>query len=540
MTTRDFALATFPLGAGGDAFQDAVYTTVGAYTSLGYLLRWADPRLRLADAVLTKQMFGGQRLSGALDVVATSFALENVDGGLDGLTDLAFDGSDVLLYESTNGGASWGTFVDRYVAEQPIVSEDAVTIAARDYRHKLDVPLLTEKYAGTNSGSPLAGIEGTANDIKGQPKPLLLGTVHNISPVLVNTTKWIFQVDGRSGGLAAGWSMTVYDKRAALTAGANYTSQADMEANVPAAGQYRVWPAGGCFRLGSAPTGRVTADVTNPPFSGDANSLRGVAKRIAQFSDSRIGVFYPLDELWHANPQAGIYLTAEVSCLAALEQVLAGVNGYITDDDWPEVGTSSWGPFFGQLNAPDNLPYVPKLDPIELGEEAILRPVAQVVPDGPARGLPIWRVNLNYKRNYTVMGEADLAGVAAADAEFCKREWRTVWAEDADVKTQWVDAIELNVFTPLIDATEAQAEVDRLLALFKVRRGMYRLRVPGHVIRSHPQFTSGTPLPVSQFQVGSVVTVTYPRFGMGAGRDFIVVGIQRHLGADVYQLLVWG
>ena len=56
----------------------------------------------------------------------------------------------------------------------------------------------------------------------------------------------------------------MYDGGVALTSGAAYASQADMETTAPSVGQYRVWinASGSYFRLGSSPVYQITADVT--------------------------------------------------------------------------------------------------------------------------------------------------------------------------------------------------------------------------------------------------------------------------------------
>jgi hypothetical protein len=161
--------------------------------------------------------------------------------------------------------------------------------------------------------------------------------------------------------------------------------------------------------------------------------------------------------------------------------------------------------------------------------------VRQVVPSEPERGLPVWRVKLGYKRNYTVMSESDLAGSAsAADVEFCKHEYRYVTAEDVTVKTQWANAAEMEVTTLLVDSTAAQAECDRLLTMFKAKRDCFRLMVPIEAIRRQ------SPTNPRKYHPGWVVNITYPRFGMNAGKDFIVLGMQDNLDTDEVELVVWG
>lgn len=522
-------------------------------------------------------MFSGSSLSGSLEIGSVNIVLKNEDGGLDFLRTYAFDGCSVLVSAADQRLSdavefeSSPDFFDGFTEISPIGSTDTeetciltgeqvqfdeftVTILCRDYRHKLDKPLLIEKYAGTNTGAPLAGVEGTADDLKGHGKPFLTGTALNISPFLVNTSKLIYQVCGvypftipfdfdffslaHTGGLRPGFTITVYDKRSPLTRGADYASQAAMEATAPTAGQYRVWPAGGCFRLAVTPAGRVTADVTNPPYTGATNSLQSVCHRIVRIADSDRHENSIFEALWTANPQAGIYINDDTSVLGALEQALMSVGAFITNETVTWQGTASVQapPFFFQLNAPESMPQPTGAITTEIDRNCIIPgSLRQLVAPGPARGLPVWRVNVNYKRNYTVMSESDLAGVAVADIEFCKQEWRTVFATSATVRTQWPDAIEMTVDSLLIDTTEAQAEADRLLALFGTRREMYQVKVYGWAIRHLKSvYFSG------DLSVASLLRITYPRFGMDAGRTFSIVAIDMNLQTDEYDLTFWG
>lgn len=533
-----------------------------------------DIEARVVDpGTIHLTMFSGTSLSGAMEIATLSIVLRNEDGALDFLRTYAFDGCRVVVTvydQRDNTGADPGrtdiTPISgledtrdqcELLGEQALFDESIVTIVCRDYRHKLDQQLLYKKYAGTNAGAPLAGIDGTANDLKGRGKPFLVGSVFNITPDLVNTDKRIYTIEGRypfsipfdtdglshPGGLVTGYTLTVMDKRSPITRGADYISQTDMEANVPAASQVRVWPAGASFRLGSVPVGMVTCDVENPPYAGNASTLQAVCHRLVRVADKNLtpGAF---EAAWAANPKAGIYLKDDsISVLSALEQALASVGAFITDRlaSMQSEDFSLGGPFFFQLNAPESLPYVPQFAPVEIDRSNMVpgTTLQQLAIPGASRGTPVWRINVNYKRNYTVMTAADLAGVAAADAEFCKKEWRTVTAEDAAVLTRWPDAIEMTVNTLLVNQADAQAEANRLLALFSEQREMYRCRIKGWAVRRQIAPDESTYSP-GNFTCTSLVNLTYPRFGMDAGRLFVTVALDMNLQADEYDVVVWG
>lgn len=490
--------------------------------------------------VWSDHCFGPGRIFGDMDISSTNVVLANPDGQFDSMRDYAFGYTTPVfaLNPETYAGApvASGNFGRQFtlLPQQPVFDYETISFSVRHQRALLDLPFMQTKYAGTNSGAPLAGIEGTANDLKGQPKPMVLGSVFNITPKLVNTSLLIYQVDRR--GFITGYSLTVYDKRVALTAGADYVSQADMEANAPAAGQYRKWPAGGCFRLGSTPTGAITCDVTNPPLpSGDTSSTILNVIDAINYHYAPTNQSTGLASAWLTAPSVtvGIYLDREYTHMQACSEVLRSVGAYLFFD-------ADENPHICHVTAPSGPLYLSGLNPVEIAERDILAgSIQQVIQGDGAYGLPIWRVNLNYKRNYTVMSASELAGAAAADIAFCEAEYRTVKAEDSAIKTQWQKATELTVTTLLTDATQAQAECDRLLALLKVRRQCFRLKVHGSVIRAHPQF-DGASYRASDFQISCRVKVTMNRFGWDGGKTFFVIGVDRDMDADTYELTIWG
>jgi hypothetical protein len=63
-------------------------------------------------------------------------------------------------------------------AEQVEVGARTATIRLRDRLQVLSLPLQANRYAGSNVLP--AGAEGTADDIKGQPKPLLYGRRYQV------------------------------------------------------------------------------------------------------------------------------------------------------------------------------------------------------------------------------------------------------------------------------------------------------------------------------------------------------------------------
>jgi hypothetical protein len=185
--------------------------------------------------------------------------LANIDGALDA----TFGGGAVSFRERqarvlrVREGAAYSTAEVLLVATiaQVELSETEVTISVKDPSYRLASAHLTDTYGGTNALP--AGVDGV-DDLRGKVKPALYGKALKIAPPQVNTSRLIYQISTRALQSVDG----VYDGGAPYSAGAAYSSEADMQANAPSAGQYRAWLAGGMIRLGTAPSLGLTVDAT--------------------------------------------------------------------------------------------------------------------------------------------------------------------------------------------------------------------------------------------------------------------------------------
>lgn len=145
---------------------------------------------------VSRTMFSGGNTSGRSTTPVGDLVLNNLDGALDDLRDVVLSGRDVTLWRTTVHHPSYpGDFVAfSGTMGVPRFSSTEVRIPLRDWQQALaNTPLQTTTYAGDNVLPD--GLEGVAEDLKGKPKPVLLGgPVRNISPPCVNTPKQIYQI----------------------------------------------------------------------------------------------------------------------------------------------------------------------------------------------------------------------------------------------------------------------------------------------------------------------------------------------------------
>jgi hypothetical protein len=120
--------------------------------------------------------------------------LNNLDGALDYLADYAVDGRDVVI----SAVADDGTVTERFSGTVGRMSENSgqLVLSLKALQETLSNPHPLAIYAGDNALP--AGLEGTADTIKGNTKPRVYGDVRNITAVSVNQSLLIYQVSSRA------------------------------------------------------------------------------------------------------------------------------------------------------------------------------------------------------------------------------------------------------------------------------------------------------------------------------------------------------
>lgn len=446
----------------------------------------------------------------AISVGAARVALGEIliasAGGLDYLLDLGLDGQAVIIRRGPHKGVYPDDFPIqlRGTMEQPEIGATQVRLRLRDRMSELEKPLQAAYYGGTNALPD--GIDGTADDIKGRAKPRIYGKVRNVEPVQVNTAKLIWQVnDGPIASVPA-----VYVRGAQLTGGAVYADLADLYANAPAPGTYRAWLAGGLFRLGSSPDGQVTCDATETASLYAGTLIQRIAEDAGiDPADISAADAAALDA---AAPYAlGVAVTDGETALSALARVAASVGAWHGFD---RFGTLRCG----RLESPAGTPIT------TLDEVAITRLERTAQGD-----LPAWRVTLRAAQNHTVQ-TSDLAGsVSASRRAWLAEQYRQTAAEDPSVKTLHRLAGEITRDTALDEVTDAATEAARLLVMYGApRRDTYAVSA---------RLSARSTLSID---LGQVVNLVYPRYGLDAGKLMVVIGVHFDFGTDTINITLWG
>lgn len=457
-------------------------------------------------ATVTRSMSGVE--GGRISTAFSELTLLNLDDGLNDLADDYFDGRTLTL-KLGYLGAAYSEFRTILVAviETVAVERERLSVRLRDRTYQLDKPFSTAKYAGNNVLPN--GIEGL-DDLKDKYKPLVFGRVALMQPVLVNTSKLIYQVS--AGNIEA--VVNVFDAGAYLTRSDNYVSQADMEANAPLNGTYRVWPAGGCFRIGSSPFGEISCSVVEL-WDYLQISAAGIIRRILQSAgytsaDWVEGDFAALNQ--RNAGSLGVMVNEGEATASLLDRICQTVGAW-------------WG--FDALNRFRVVRFdAPSGTPIwTFTNEDIIDIERQ-----PDSRMPVWSTLMRSDLNYATQDQKSLAGVVTLD----RAGWLSLESRDQKTELPAVHATRLLAeavtYDSLFNAVSvAKAEATRRANLYSVRRDTVTL-------------TAGLPAAsvFASIDLGAVVSVQTTRLGYGSGKLFTVIGIQADFQRNTCSLTLWG
>jgi hypothetical protein len=498
------------------AIDAAGTTTTLRYASKPYTTKPSDtPANTFYDdritnpASISRSLYSNGTTSGASRVNYGAVELSNVDGGLDSILKYSFDGRSLVIKIGNEGDAySAFTTILNGTMEQVEFTFSKVTILARDKLAIVDMPLQTTLYAGNNALPD--GVEGVA-DIAKSPKPLLYGQVFNIAPIMVNSSKLTYQInDGAIQSVS-----NVYDKGIALTAGADYANVTALHAASPASGTFVTCLALGYIRLGAVPTGLLTCDATQGAASSNrtvAQVLKAMALKAGIASgDINASDVTALDTA--NNSVIGIWVDGTDSAMVAMDKVAQSIGAYFGFD---ALGVLRMGLFTAPTGSAT----------LEIDINNILS-IEHSRTNDTDKGIPAWRINLTYQKNYSVQ-DFDLAGaVTAARRSVLSLPALTKSAEDTVIKTQYTLAPTIEKESLLVDATAAQTEATRLLNLYKTSRDLYTVTIALDLTTTLPD-------------LNNIVNITMNRFGLNSGKLFKIIGIESDYSKNRATLTLWG
>lgn len=313
---------------------------------------------------------------------------------------------------------------------------------------------------------------------------------------------------------------------------------------------------GSFIRLGSAPVGKVTANFTNdkmknagtytPNVFGSASLIQFIAAEAITGTTVSLVATYDANMTNISSPhfggstESGVWLGPDdtMTYLEAINQLA-------------EETLSGWYYLPGAAATRFDIKLIQLVDPIagtvaleinstniQLQGDAGTDPTLErVLSSDSDRGVPVYRAKWLSGRNYNVMTPSELAGsIVYTDAAVpFVSSGRTHVKQDTAILTQWPRSQAIEVMTGMSGGTAgspgvgAAAYVAKLaVALYGVRRDMFTVDIPVEVAIAAAIVPS------------SVVRVTYPRFGLNAGKKFLVIGMQLNYEDGTVTLFLWG
>ena len=479
------------------------------------------PPTLVSPGNIERHLFRSGTTRGRSEVGFGAVVLNNADGALDPAADWGFDGRAITLRRGRVGDAYPAAFSLVWVGvmDQAEVDWRRVSLRVRDRQAEvIDRPIQSDLYGGTNQLPN--GIDGTPEDLQGKRKPVMFGRVRNAAVPLVNSAKLVYQLS--CDGLSA--VSAVYDRGAALGLGSSRGSVANLLATNPAPGTFD-WvladSAGAFIRLGSAPAGQITVDA----IAGATPADRTVAA-IQRCILERLGTLGPADfdlasfgQLMAAVPaEVGLYAGTDPITTGDALDLLAGSIGA-----WWTV--TRLGAFrVGRLSDPALATPSARIEAWQVlaGDGGISR-IATADTGG---GIPVWRVQVRYDRNWAPTSETGLAGIALSRIAWLREEYRTVVTDSAAVLLAHPRGVELSIDTLLTTKADAEAEAERLSTLYGRRRDWLAVPLPIEHARD--------------LDLGDVVDLAVPRYGLSAGKRCVILGLIEDFERGQTTLHLWG
>lgn len=338
-------------------------------------------------------------------------------------------------------------------------------------------------------------------------------------------TQWTKRTSGLSAGgrgvgfgnnlfLVSGFSGVI----GASTPPSTYASQADLldDTLAPVPGTFKSYPAGGYFRLGSSPAGTVTADVTQGTTAADRTAAQ-IYKTILT-SAGKTASDYAADDIAALdtanNSVLGFYADEERKFSDVMDGVVGSVGAW-----W---GVDRNGVFrIRQLSAPTGSPV------ISLSANDLLKSPERVSTRDEGNGIPVFKSIVRYQKNYTVQTTDLAAGVTDSRRVVVGKEWREASYTDATVQTKHLLSPQTLDESLLTVEANAVSEATRRQILRGVRRDRFILQVK----------LDGTTVTLD---MGDVIQLVHPRYGLSAGKTFIVLSLEPNASDRTLSLQVWG
>ena len=454
--------------------------------------------------------------------------LTNADGALDLLTGYDFSGRTITIRSGEDTAAYPGGFTTQLVAvvDAIRVGMKEVTVKIKSPRVNWEQPIATATYGGTNdlNGN---GVDGDSS-LAGTAKPIVLGTAYPVAPVLVNAPHHIYQYNVPAVLYPPGvidpvfhytGAVTVSDGGLLLVPGTTYATYAEMAAETeaqvalwPAGVDYRLCPTGGLFRLKIMPSFKLSCRLTPLNYSvwdclvALVNGPGGTAGAFVTFLSAAAFLIAA-----NLNVLSGGVIASGKSLAQLLDELLLPLGCWW---GFTSTGALRVGHYYYDLTR----------------ASALNLTLQQIITFDRDAAPLFWRVLVRNNHNVAVHSATEMAPAAlAADKQIYATAWNETALENLAFKARHPAAGEYVAETMLYGALGSLATIwPGILqgsgAGREILKLTCRMDAPG----------------MNLVDLGSAVTVTMPRLGYAAGKQFLVCGLQTDAVKNRVDLTLWG
>lgn len=407
------------------------------------------------------------------------------DGERDDLVQLSWDGAPLSIYVGEEQ-ASFSSFTRIFQGTIADLTwtRDALVLQMRDLQELLNVPVQGHIYAGTGQ------LEGVV-ELKAVAKPLCYGKPRRVPPLLIDPPFRVFQIhDGPLSAVAQG----VADRGVSLAWAGDISTLGlvSVYAWTPVGGKYVTDNARGVFRLGAPPNGVITCEPVNL-IETAADIIKELVTREAHLTvaDLDMASFTTLNTA--QSTALGVFLPDGTTTIASvLDQIMQTVGGFWTFNR------------LGKL----------VVQQIAFGTPVTTLTEKDVVAIERVRtALPVWRLRMEYGRKFRPLSAEESLTPDTVFVETVKTEEFNALNVHPLARDLTVQAL-FTFAAGTAPATEVIRQLGILTQVVVAAQGFRRDRYDV-TVRSR-EF---------QWALGDTVRLAYPRFGLTAGRNYLVLGL---------------
>jgi len=419
-------------------------------------------------------------LEGRATIGYGDIELDNSTGILDNWLNWSWANKPVRVYIGDSGWskADFYQIFSGFVADIDSKNRTSVNLILADRLQYLNVPV-TETLLSTVSGNNLSA------QAQQNPVPLCFGECFNVTPTVIHTSNLIYQVH----------SGQIEDIIEVRDNGAVVSVTKDL--------------ATGRFTLLTNPVGAITCSVQGAkwgtPTPVYSNKLGALVKLLLE-SYGRQLASTELDAASFSNfdqagatteASIGVFLNQRENLLDLCQRLLSSVGAYLV------CGLD--GKFkLTQLKTDYASGEQYSVSTTDMEERSLS--IAQKVPVKSS-------IKLNYNKNWTPQSSGLASGLKPEVVDIFSREYYSTTATDSAVKTQYGQLAEpVAKDTLLLTTAAATAEANRLLNIYKTPRFIYKATYLSHMLPC---------------ELGDVIKLTHPRFGLSTGKWGTAVQIER-------------